>query len=308
MNNKTTPKDFFLYLGIIVSLYASFIAIINLGFELINRAFPDSVSTSYYGDIFYINNIAWPVATLIVLIPVLYIFERAVTKSVLSFPEKKDIWVRKWSIFMTLFLTGATMIVDLITLIYTYMDGEISNRFIFKVLIILVISLITFLYYFSDIRETMYSNNIKRISAYLGLILIVGAIVIGFIVVGSPSTRRALRFDEQRVSHLSTISYEINSYYDLYRKLPRDLGSVKDYYRYTTIQDPESKKEYEYIIKGDDSYSLCATFGKESVMGLETNDNARTAPVFIGQYNNSWAHESGRVCFDRFINRGLIKN
>ena len=133
MTPKTTPKDFFLHLGAVVALYASAIALINLCFSIVNYYNPDALGPAISAR----ASIAWPVSMLVVLIPVLYVLEWLIGRDLIRSPEKREIWIRRWRIYLTLFLAGATIVGDLIALINTYLNGEVTSRFIYKILIVL---------------------------------------------------------------------------------------------------------------------------------------------------------------------------
>lgn len=206
---KTTPRDFFLHLGATIALYASTVALINLAFEIVNRILPDALND--YSYLYYYannNSIVWPISMLVVLVPILYCLEWVTARDVLKTPEKKDIWIRRWRIYLTLFLTGATIVIDLITLIDTYLNGEITARFIWKVVIILVISASIFVYYLLSrmSNESTSSSNPtankkeRSILAWLGIIMVIAGIADGFIVIGLPTDQRALRLEQQKIN------------------------------------------------------------------------------------------------------------
>ncbi len=115
---KTTPKDFFLHLGATIALYISVGALVNLVYAIINNRFPDALA-----GYFYSNSIAWPISMLIVLVPILYVLEWLIKKDIDVTPEKKEIWVRRWRIYLTIFIGGAIMAGDLVALINTYLNG-----------------------------------------------------------------------------------------------------------------------------------------------------------------------------------------
>ena len=178
MNTNTTPKDFFLHLGATIALYASAIALMNLAFETINRALPDALA-----NYFSANSIVWPISMLIVLVPVLYVIEWLIGRDISKMVEKRDVWIRRWRIYLTLFLTGATIAGDLIVLINTYLNGEISSRLIYKVLIVLIVSAVIFAYYLLErIADSPRNKKWKMILAGLGIILVIAGIVSGFII------------------------------------------------------------------------------------------------------------------------------
>lgn len=296
---KTTPKDFFLHLGATVALYVGIVSIINLYFSVVNYYFPDVLAGSYYA-----SYIALPISVLIVVVPVLYVLEWLIKKDLNLIPDKAESWIRKWRIYLTLFLAGVVMAGDLIVLINTYLSGEISARFIYKFLIVLVIMGIVFVYYILEKIEK--SVKLKSVLAYVGIIISILAIVLGFMVVGSPTKQRNIRFDSQRVSDLQNIQYQILNYWQQKSKLPSDLKEMKDPLSGVSIPtDPSTKIEYEYRIKNQatNTFELC------SVFSLKTQDNkgrgayydSIATSYYPGFENDSWNHEPGRVCFERTI-------
>ena len=293
MNTKTTPKDFFLHLGATIALYASAIALINLAFESINRALPDALS-NYWSA----NSIVWPISMLIVLIPVLYSIEWVIGRDISKIIEKKDIWIRRWRIYLTLFLTGATIVGDLIALINTYLNGEISSRFVYKVLIVLIVSAVIFAYYLLErITDSSKNKKWKMILAWLSIILVIVGIVDGFIIVGSPATQRVQRFDEQRINDLTNVQRQITNYWQNTGKLPQTLDVLNDPVgNYLLPQDPDTRAPYEYSVKGPNSFELCASFD------LQLQDpcpNCATKPMNYPV--ESWIHTAGHACFERTI-------
>ena len=311
MNTKTTPKDFFLQVGATIALYASVIAFINLAFEIINRLLPDQLNTYFSA-----SSIVWPISMLVVLVPVLYVIEWFIARDISNMVEKKDIWVRKWRIYLTLFLTGATIAGDVITLINTYLNGEISARFIYKVLIILVVCSTVFKYYLFSVHESArWTKLVKKTVPWFGILIVVAVIVGGFIIVGSPAQQRAIRFDEQRVQDLQNIQYQVINYWQKKSVLPQALVDLNDpLSNYTVPVDPETGNAYEYSIKAVTSitstssslaFELCAIFdaGSDSTNSGQIY-NAPMIPAQLGQ-PNSWNHGSGQVCFTRTIDATL---
>lgn len=100
-NNKTTPKDFFLHLGMIVALYVVVGNFINLAFKVINKAFPE-VDYAYFSS----SDISLPVATLIIIFPIFTLISWLIYKTYRQIPEKKNLWVRRWLTYVTLFFAG----------------------------------------------------------------------------------------------------------------------------------------------------------------------------------------------------------
>jgi len=155
MNTKTTGKDFFLHLGLIISLYTGVGFLLNLLFNIINSAYPKVAGYSYYTP-----SISLPVAALIIITPVFLILAAFISKIELANPEKKDIWVSRWASYLTLFLAGGIVVGDLITVVYFFLDGQdLTTAFLLKVLSILIIPGAVFGYTLSNISRTLSTQE-----------------------------------------------------------------------------------------------------------------------------------------------------
>ena len=297
MNNTTTPKDFFLHLGATIALYVTAIALMNLAFTIIDKVLPDALSM-YWNS----SSIVWPISILIVLTPLLYTLEWLIAHDIEKMQEKREIWIRRWRIYLTLFLTGATIAGDFIVLINTYLNGEISARFVYKVLIVLIVSAVIFAYYILiKTTDSERSKTWLRVLSITGIVLVLVAIVGGFIVVGSPSTQRAIRFDQQRINDLSSIQWQIVNTFQNTGNIPTSITVLNDPISGFIIPvDPDTKTPYEYIIKGKMEFELCATFS------LPSSDisNLNYKPIYgvSDMTDSNWSHpEAGRTCFSRTI-------
>ena len=106
----------------------------------------------------------------------------------------------------------------------------------------------------------------------MAVVFTLATLVWGFVVVGSPDTRRLERLDERRVEDLQRIVQEIQrQVYDndvplvLKHALPKDLDEARSRARYwqLSLVDPETGEAYGYILKNETTYELCATFALE---------------------------------------------
>lgn len=294
---KTTPKDFFLNLGSIVTLYISTISFISLVYVIINYFFPDLLTYYYDGGR---DTIRWTVSCLVVLFPLYIFLTKLINKDIAVFPAKKNLWIKKWSVYLTLFLTGATVAVDLIILLNFFLGGEITTRFILKVIAVLLTALYVFLVYLHDLKRTDYGkDNWVVFTTGVGTLLILGAIITGFFIVGSPSSERDRRFDDQRVNDLSTIqSYLVNTYWTNTGTLPENLSELNDpVSSFMVPVDPETGMPYEYRVTGTNSFELCAEF---SLPSREIAEKARFESI-----DQSFPHDAGQTCFERIIDPRL---
>lgn len=301
---KTTPKDFFLHLGAIVALYISVTSVLTLIFAIIDQLFPLPFG---YTDP-YASGVSLAMAMLIVAFPLYILFMRIVSSVEKISPEKRELPVRKWLTFITLFVAGLVIAIDLIVLLQKFFAGEeITLGFALKVISIIIVLAAVFGFYLREIHRAETSGTeMRTYAAYGAGAFVLLAIVVGFWVMGSPYTQKEKRFDAERVSHLQTIQYQIVSYWQNKEKLPATLNDLNDPIGGFVVPiDPKTGESYEYIAKEPLSFELCATFARETPTGAALQEFATPAYPYKDALNENWQHNAGRVCFDRTIDPEL---
>lgn len=296
-----SAKDAFFHLLTFTTLYSTVISLIILAFEYIGRWYPDPALNSYvYDSTADVSTIRWAIAVVIVSFPVFILLSRQLHREFSRQSEKLASGVRKWLTYLTLFVTACTLIGDVITLLFFLLNGELTMRFLLKVVAVLVLSGLPFLYYSSVLRmdpEKYSRSGLHRMFQWISIILTLLFVAYGVYVAGSPMQGRAERFDEQRISDLRAIQNEI--YTQVYgnqmgyppppqpvtvlpKPLPLDLESVAAAatYQKLRITDPETGVPYEYKPHGS-SFELCATFATIRDQGSD---------IF-------WNHPAGEHCF-----------
>ncbi|PIT96705.1 hypothetical protein COT82_01830 [Candidatus Campbellbacteria bacterium CG10_big_fil_rev_8_21_14_0_10_35_52] len=303
---KTTPKDFFVFIGAMAALYWSAVSFINLLFEIINASFPDALSFSYDN---FSSGMRWSIASLIIIFPIYIFLSWFINKDLVVNFLKKNLGIRKWLTYLTLFIAGVTIITDLIILINTFLGGEITTRFALKVLAVLIVAGTVFAYYLYDLKRDVGQKSGKvKLLVYVVSFAVLASIVGGFFIIGSPFSLRMKRFDERRVNDLQNIQYQIVNFYQRKGGLPNNLGELKDPITGFNIPlDPERATSYDYEKVSELSFKLCADFSLESDAQIDLKNMTRSIPVFLGDsyLNENWQHSSGRQCFDRKIDKDL---
>lgn len=295
METKTSAKDFFINLGAIVALYTTIISLLNLLFTIVNNAYPQiSNGTNYFSS----SSISWPVATLIIFFPIYVLLMWLLEKGYILDPDKRYISIKRWLTYITLFVAGVALAIDLVTILYYFLDGkELTIAFLLKILFVFITTSLVFLYYISEIRGKL-NSKLRKIWFTVALVVIIASIVWGFSVLGSPATQRLYKYDEQKINDLVNINSEVQNYYQTKNILPdvlKDLASLNYYY---TANDQQTGKPYEYQKTGNTTYNLCAEFNKES----RRNINLIDIPLYG---DISWTHPAGRHCFTGAINLNL---
>lgn len=304
--SNVSPRDVFLHLLAIIALYISAISFIALVFQFIDSFFPDPLSYAPHGSK---DAIRWALASLTVVFPVYVWASWFLAKDAAAHPEKRELKLRKWLYHFTLFAASAVMISDAVALIYRFLGGDLSIRFLLKVLAILFVAIAVFGYYLWYLRkEEMASKNPRmRLFVLVVVIVVLASVIYGFFAAGSPFRERVRRFDERRVQDLQSIQWRVVDYWRKKGRLPENLDELHDAISgYAVPMDPEGNASYEYhtFAFAPLKFRLCANFKTES--GALDGQTAPEPMFFDGRsVFDNWRHGAGRACFERTIDPEL---
>lgn len=216
--------------------------------------------------------------------------------------------------YLTVFVAALIVIGDLVALINTFLEGELTTRFILKVLTIFFIAGSVFSHYYFELRElkSKLKKGLDGTSIYTGIVIgvVVVAIVFGFFVAGSPQNQRTIRFDERRVQDLSSLQSQIINYWQKKNQLPQNLDQVaNDILGIIIPKDPKTGASYEYAKLGNLKFELCATFETSSLdQNIIGPPRAKTmAYPYPGGEIETWQHNAERTCFQRTIDPDLFQ-
>lgn len=291
------------------TLYTAAVSFIALLFQYINHFILDPLQYhEYYG---ISQSIRWSLSALVIVFPVFVWTARYLERDFVAHAEKQQLAIRRWLLNLTLFVAAITIIVDLITLIYNYLGGELTTRFLLKILVVLAVAIAIFAYYIWELRRESPERPAKM--RRLGHVIIGAVAVIavgGFVIAGSPKSERLRRFDLERVNGLQTIQTQVVEYWQRKELLPESLNSLRnDIAGFIPPQDPETQEPYAYRATGDLTFELCATFALPSENLDPRYPKAIAHPM--GPYDNglaqTWDHETGWQCFERAIDPEFYK-
>ena len=303
-----SPKDFFLYIAAMVALYVSAISLLALLFEYIDVLFPDRLE--YYIDP-YSGAIRFAIASLVIIYPAYIFLTRILNQDLRANPEKRELGIRKWLIFLTLFVAGVTIIVDLVALVNTFLGGDLTTRFTLKVISVLVVIGGVFWYYIQDLKGKWEKN--EALSKKIGWIVssaVLISVISGFFIIGSPQTLREIRFDQNKENDLQSIQWQIVNYWQQKGSIPITLEDLKDpISNYIIPVDKQTGEPYTYRKLSGFSFELCAEFNLKSRGGFSRNGERIVRPVKtiepFGLEGGNWQHEEGETCFKRVIDPDL---
>ncbi len=301
---RSTPKDVFLHLFNIVTFYLSVIGFITLYIQYINALFPDTLNYYFSG---IANGVRWSSSILFVSVPSFIFTSWLLGKDLEKIPEKRELKLRKWLIYFTLFISAITIIVDLMIFVYNFLDGELTARFFLKVFVVLLVAAAVFGFYMWDLKRKAVKSMVPRNLAIIMSAVVLASIITGFFIVGTPAEQRRRKTDDERLSSLQTIQNQIVDYWTRKETLPPNLDALQDNISgFAVPTDPVTQKSYEYIIVDALTFELCADF---STANKDTASGRMETKYFApyGSFQQNWGHEAGRTCFSRTIDPELYK-
>lgn len=305
--NKSNIKNFFLELSSQMAFYTIIITLGILLFKIINKIYPFLDSGYYY---YSQISVSLQVSILIIVFPIFIILNILLNKEYTRDPISKDIWIRKWLIYATLFVSGIIFSGSLVSVLYRFLDGqELTSGFLLKFLTVFILSVTTFTYYLADIKDKN-NTNVKKISALVFFIFTLGSIVFGFLTIGSPKTQRLLNYDNKKINDLISIDQQITYFYQNNLKIPQNLSELNNLggYYYPP-KDNQYNIDYSYKPKNKTEYSLCANFN----LDIDSRDKifydrVKMAPYELSYQDNNWNYKKGEYCFERKIPDYVIKS
>lgn len=133
----------FVALGFIISSF------ITLSFSIINYFFEDAASLmSYYSEKYLAQTVNYAVAVVVVAFPIYYFSIKYWLASFRKDPEKKENRLTKFVTYLVLLISLGVLAGDLVTILYNFLQGELSTRFFLKSFIVFIASAGVFGFYY----------------------------------------------------------------------------------------------------------------------------------------------------------------
>ncbi|MDF2529745.1 MAG: hypothetical protein K0Q57_625 [Gammaproteobacteria bacterium] len=284
--SQKDPKTLFLQLFSIVTLYISFSTMLTLLFTFINLQ---------WGKIGYLTSI-WGMQ---MQLSTLLIAFAAYAWSCFRI-RKAAQPIRKFFVYLTLFLLGLLILGDAISVIYYFLSGGITLAFVLKALTLFALSTGVIYFYFIDGKQGVSSGLFKTYMA-VSTVIVILTLAYAFYTVGSPTNARLAGQDAKRTWDLQQIQSQISSYYKHKKQLPASLGALTDPISgYKAPIDEVTNKPYGYQVISAKSFSLCAEFALPSSMAVEK------IVSYWGADGWNWEHPKGYYCFVRTIDPQML--
>ncbi len=222
---ENTAKNFALQLGSLISLYISISALIVLLFGIITTLYPD-IAQGYYEQDSASSSIRFSIAFLVVFFPTYIILTRLVN-TIRRNEHGTYLTLTKWLIYISLLIGGGILLGDLVYVLNSFLNGEITIRFILKALSFFIVVGAGFTYYVFDARGYWQTHEKTSIQyAVIVALVVIATVVVGFTHIKAPAEVREMKIDATQISDLQNIQYKIEETYRIDSKLPLSLETI----------------------------------------------------------------------------------
>jgi Domain of unknown function (DUF5671) len=297
---ENTPRNVVLQVGSLISLYLSASFLLTLVFGLINISYP-SATDSYWEIESATESIRLGIAMLIVFFPTYLVLTRLMNRYRRAEAGALYQTITKWLIYLSLLIGGLVLLGTLVTTIYTFLNGDLTTRFLLKAGAVVGVVGMAFHYYVLDAKGYWVKDEGKSIMYGIGVSLVVFlAIAFGITNIETPTVVREMKLDETQVNDLRNIQWQIDGYMAISSSsLPESLEALYAETGAVAPTAPEGRDAYTYEIT-DRGFKLCATFSRNSVPN-EFMDTSYVDPAAKIKNPENWNYKEGRHCFDRVV-------
>lgn len=297
MNKNNGAKFTFFYLLSLICLIFTSASVLIIAFELIDKfiqAPVGPVSGEFSGEA-----VKFAISSIFAAAPVFYVVNVMIQKGLYKGELESGSGIRRWLTYLILFISSVFIIGWMIGIMNSFLNGEITLKFIFKALASLILASAIFGFYFYDIRRTETvgkKDKTIKIFFYASMAAVVILFFAAFFIIESPASVNKRRIDEEIIRSFQGIDQCIHKYYKDNGELPPDLPTVREGCPFIVIhelKDPETGDMFGYNIKGEKKFELCADFRTSN------KDKDHTRRYGISQM---YEHDSGYQCLEGKIN------
>jgi Domain of unknown function (DUF5671) len=150
-----SAREAFLYLVLFILLGVVAWNLGSLLFALIDTTIPDELDRDYNSYVFVAREtqIRQAIAGLVVGGPLFAWLALYIRKQRRNNPAMQRSRVRKWLTYITLTIAACTLIGDAISLVYGFLNGDLSTRLLLKLLVVAILAGGVFFYFIRDAEE-----------------------------------------------------------------------------------------------------------------------------------------------------------
>ncbi|RMH47082.1 MAG: hypothetical protein D6688_03905 [Alphaproteobacteria bacterium] len=216
------------------------------------------------------EELLWSISMLVVFFPVFLVLHLWIAGRAAADPTHRLSLAARRFAYVALFLAAVAILVVLAVTIYTFLSGEVTERFMLKALTVAIVAGVVFMYF----QQSLRSEASRRwpspvIALSVMVVLVVG---VDWWITDSPHSRQILKRDETRLHDLSALAPFVRCVAQrnnnrLPEKLPiRPEDAPGCGAQDLRFSDPYTGKPYLYEKIDDRTFRLCADFERVTMV------------------------------------------
>lgn len=147
-----TARDTFIYLLLFSTLGFVAFNLISLAHAILDLVLPDPAASAWEEG-YATDTVRWSIAALVVSTPVYVWLTLGVQRRIGKDSGHRRSPARKWLTYMALFVAAMVFLGDIVYVIYSFLTGEATLRFLLKAAVVAGVSGAIFWFYLRDIEE-----------------------------------------------------------------------------------------------------------------------------------------------------------
>ncbi|MFC1612881.1 DUF5671 domain-containing protein [Patescibacteria group bacterium] len=297
--DNNSAKYSFFYMLSLVALGFMAVSVGIIIFQIINKNIVDVIAS--YRACYSSSALKFAISAIIISAPVYYTLAVQLNKSLFLGKLDEESGVRKFLTYFILFVASVVIIGYLISVIYSFLDGELTIKFILKALTALSISAGVFTYYLFDIKRKNIvgnKNKIAKIYFIISLLVVMITLISGFIFIDSPMNTRMKKQDSEILNQFNSLKYAVENFYSSKKRLPQNLDELLNGSTNLSNKDIVNQvdgKKFNYKILSEDRYQLCSNFMASNM------DDIEECYYPYGSLDEQWEHGEGYKCFEKQV-------
>lgn len=154
-----------------------------------------------------VHGLRWSMAALIVFTPAFWFLNRFDDRATGKDTARKHGTMRRWLSSIAMFVAVAALLGDALYLIYTYLNGHMTTRFLAKSGTVALLAWVVLAYFRQDRRITGINRKIPSAWVLSGLAVL--SLVLSFMTIGGPAQGQKERRDQLKLSDMRNLAYDI---------------------------------------------------------------------------------------------------
>lgn len=148
---QLTARDAFIYLLLFTALAFVVANLVALVHGILDLSLPDPSDSTWIGRSATFR-IRWSIAMLVVATPVFVWMTLYTRRQIAEDAGRRRSLVRKWLTYLAMFLSALVFFGDAVFVIYSFLNGEATLRFLLKALTVACVSGTVFAFYLRDVE------------------------------------------------------------------------------------------------------------------------------------------------------------